>query len=298
MTLEQLRIFLEVAARQHVTRAAEALNLTQSAVSASVAALETRHSVKLFDRVGRRIELTEAGRLFIPEAEAILARAEAAELVLAELSGQTMGRVRVHASQTVASYWLPQRLVRLREAFPRISVELTVGNTAQVARAVADGAADLGIVEGAVGVPELERRVLGRDRLALVVGREHPWAGGRPVHPERFPETSWILREVGSGTRAEFEDFLGRHGLGIGDLNVALEFPSNEAVLAAIAAGSSATVVSERAAAPGIASGRLRAVDPDLVSRTFVALRHSGRYHTRATNALLDLLEFSGRAEW
>ncbi len=86
MTLDQLRIFVAVAERQHVTRAAEALNLVQSAVSAAINALETRHAVKLFHRVGRGIELTEAGSVFFGEARAVLARAQAAELVLANLS--------------------------------------------------------------------------------------------------------------------------------------------------------------------------------------------------------------------
>ena len=80
MTLEQLRIFIAVAERQHVTRAAQALNLAQSAVSHAIATLETRHDTKLFDRVGRRIELTEAGQAFLTEARAIMARVGAAEL--------------------------------------------------------------------------------------------------------------------------------------------------------------------------------------------------------------------------
>jgi DNA-binding transcriptional LysR family regulator len=89
MTLEQLRIFAAIAEREHVTRAAEALNLTQSAVSAAIAALEQRHAVTFFSRVGRRIEMTDAGRLFLDEACAVLARARAAELALSELPGSS-----------------------------------------------------------------------------------------------------------------------------------------------------------------------------------------------------------------
>jgi DNA-binding transcriptional LysR family regulator len=91
MTLEQLRIFVAVAERQHVSQAAQALNLVQSAVSHAIAALETRHDTKLFDRVGRRIELTDAGRMFLGEARAVLARAEAAELALSEIGGLKRG---------------------------------------------------------------------------------------------------------------------------------------------------------------------------------------------------------------
>src|ERR671927_485870 len=91
MTLEQLRVFVAVAERQHVTRAAEALNLTQSAVSWAIGALEGRDETNLFNRVGRGIELTDAGRLFLTEANAILARVQAAELALAELRGLKSG---------------------------------------------------------------------------------------------------------------------------------------------------------------------------------------------------------------
>src|SRR5215468_5034327 len=124
MTLEQLRIFEAVADREHVTRAAEALNLTQSAVSAAIAALENRHAVALFSRVGRRVELTDAGRLFLDEARAVLARARAAELALSEIAGLERGALTIYASQTIASYWLPPRLVSFRRAHPRITINL------------------------------------------------------------------------------------------------------------------------------------------------------------------------------
>ena len=135
MTLEQFRIFVAVAERCHVTRAAEALNMAQSAVSAAVSALEERHGATLFHRVGRGIALTEAGALFLGEARAVLARAEAAERVLADFSGLRRGTLNVHASQTIAIYWLPRHLVAFRRAHPGIDVRLRVGNTGRVAGA-------------------------------------------------------------------------------------------------------------------------------------------------------------------
>jgi DNA-binding MarR family transcriptional regulator len=115
MTLEQLRVFVAVAERQHVTEAARTLNLAQSAASHAIAALEARHDTKLFDRVGRRIELTEAGRVFLAEARAVLARAEAAELALSEFGALKRGTLLIQASQTVADYWLPRHLSRFGE---------------------------------------------------------------------------------------------------------------------------------------------------------------------------------------
>src|SRR3984893_3690573 len=150
MTLEQLRIFVAVAERQHVTQAARALNLAQSAASHAIAALEARHDTKLFDRVGRRIELTEAGQGFLGEARAVLARAEAAELVLSELGSLKRSTLSIQASQTIAGYWLPRHMVVFRKAYPQIQIRLAIGNTAQVAAAVQGGMAELGFVEGAV----------------------------------------------------------------------------------------------------------------------------------------------------
>ena len=183
MTLEQLRVFVAVAERQHMTRAAEALHLAQSAVSAAVAGLEARHGARLFSRVGRGIELTEAGTLFLGEARAVLARAEAAELVLSELGGLQRGTLSLHASQTIASYWLPRHLVAFRRAHPGIDIRLAVGNTAQVADAVRGGLAELGFVEGAIEDPGLTITEIARDRLVVVVGAGYPDdIGGRHSH--------------------------------------------------------------------------------------------------------------------
>jgi len=120
VTLEQLRIFVAVAEREHVTRAAALLGLTQSATSAAIQALERRHGTVLFDRVGRNVVLTEAGRAFLIEARALLARAESAETVLAELAGLRRGTLPVQASQTIAAYWLPAHLVHFHAQWPDI----------------------------------------------------------------------------------------------------------------------------------------------------------------------------------
>jgi DNA-binding transcriptional LysR family regulator len=288
MTLEQLRIFAAVAEREHVTRAAETLNLTQSAVSAAIAALEGRHGVALFSRVGRHIELTEAGRLFLDEARAVLARAQAAELALSEIAGVERGALAIHAGQTIASYWLPLRLVNSHLAHPRITINLIDRNTAEVARAVQDGSADLGFVEGRVEADDLIQQVVARDRMTLVVAPAHPWATRRSVKGSDLPAANWVLRERGSGTRAQFEDVLKHCDLAVDKLNVVLELPSNEGVRAAVEAGAGATMISRLAVEPSLRAGRLKAVAFDLPERAFVALRHRERYFSKAARTLLN----------
>lgn len=297
MTLEQLRIFVAVAEREHVTKAANELNLTQSATSAAVAALESRHAVKLFDRIGRRITLTDAGRLFLAEARAVLARAASAEAVLADLVGLKRGRLAFAASQTVANYWLPPLLHAFRTRYPGIETPLTIGNTQNVAEAVHDGFADLGIVEGEIDDPHLAVAPVAEDEMVLVVARGHPWAGGAAIASSAFPETPWVLREPGSGTRRLFEDVLAQGGLSLDALEIALELPSNEAVRAAVEAGAGATVVSRLVVAAGLRAGTLVAVDATVPRRRFFALQHKERYVGRAAQAFHALLREQAGAE-
>lgn len=290
MTLEQLRIFLAVAAQSHVTRAAEELHLTQSSVSAAIAALEERHGVKLFNRVGRGIELTEAGRLFAPHAEAVLEKAAAATRLLKDLSGAPAGHLAIHASQTVASYWLPQRLIAYRERHPQVDLTMHVGNTRAAAEAVLGGQADLAVVEGRVDDPALSVARVGEDRLVLVVGRRHPWRQGQGISPSDLVQTSWIHREEGSGTRAALEQELLRLGIAPQALTVALELPSNEAVIAAVEASSSAAVLSFRAVEAHLAQGRLAMPDFPMPTRPFFLLMHRERHVTRAMKAMVEVL--------
>ena len=289
MTLDQLRIFVAVAERQHVTRAAEALNLAQSAASAAIASLEGRHGAKLFSRVGRGIELTEAGRVFLEEARAVLARADLAELRLADLAGLRRGRLLVQASQTVASYWLPRRLVDFRRAHPGIEIKLTVGNTAEVAAAVLAGTVELGFVEGPVERGAFEVVEVARDQLVVVVAADHPWAGRSDVTAAELAAGEWVLREPGSGTRVVFEDALRARGVEA-LANVALELPTNEAVRAAVEAGMGAAVISASAAVAALESGLLAQVPIALPARAFQLIHQSERHASHAARALIAMV--------
>jgi DNA-binding transcriptional LysR family regulator len=282
MTLEQLRIFVAVATREHMTQGARDLHLTQSATSAAISALEERYATKLFDRIGRRIILTEAGRLFLIEARAVLARSAAAETVLADLAGLKRGSLILAASQTVSNYWLPPIICRYQALHPGIAIKLVIGNTETVATLVHDALADVGFVEGEIDNPALSISPVAEDELVLVVGSEHAWAKRRPVPALDFGAARWILRERGSGTRSIFEAALPGLGIEPDQLEIALELPSNEAVRSAVEAGAGVTVMSRLVAAGSIKAGSLVAVDIKLPKRKFFALRHKERYVTQA----------------
>ena len=288
MTLEQLRIFIEVAEREHVTAAAKALNVTQSTASAAISALEERHGIKLFHRVGRGISLTDAGKIFLVEARNVLASAASAEAILDDLSGLRRGSLRVVASQTIAAYWLPSALVAFRQAFPHIGVVLEIGNTQQAAGHVRDGYSDLGIVEGYVDDPALAHWPIGEDRLQLV--GSIPFQG-TTIDSEWLQTAEWIMRESGSGTRSSLNHALRARGVNPDTLKEVLALPSNESVRTAVEAGAGVAALSSLVVAPSLAARTLYAAPVDLGPRIFFGLRHKERYRSKAADAFLQILE-------
>ncbi len=282
MTLEQLRIFVAVAELEHVTKAAQRLNLTQSATSAAIAALEERYAIHLFDRIGRNIRLTDAGRQFLPEARAVLTRAGSAEAALSDFSGLRRGHINVAASQTAGNYWLPAPLFKFRKTFPGITVELQIGNTEQVANWVESGQADLGVVEGDVDARALSIQPIIEDELVLVVGPSHALAKRRGLKARELRDIEWVVREKGSGTRAVFETALRDFGIALDEVTIALELPSNEAVRTAVQAGAGATLISNLVASNALRAGSLVRLSLALPNRRFFLLRHRERRVTPA----------------
>nr|WP_321980290.1 LysR family transcriptional regulator [uncultured Cohaesibacter sp.] len=292
MTLEQLSIFVAVAERQHITRAADAVGLTPSAVSASIKALEGFHNVKLFNRVGRGIELTQAGRLFLKEAKATLARANAAALVLSELGGLKRGVLHIHASQTIASYWLPSRMVHFHDLYPAIDLRLTVGNTQTVTRAIEEGQAEIGFIEGDIDAPFLHATKLADDEIAIVVSPDHLLAkAGEQDWLGLIKRTRWVMREPGSGTRSTFETAMSNLGVSLEAINIAMEFPSNEAVLSSLVGSDYAGAVSRMAAGPLVATGQIAFADVPFPPRDFMALSHKERALSPAAHEFLHLCQ-------
>jgi DNA-binding transcriptional LysR family regulator len=296
VTLDQLRIFVAVAERQHVTHAAEALNLAQSAASHAIASLEGRHQTKLFNRIGRHIELTDAGQAFLKEARAVLATVEAAELALIEFSNLKRGVLSVQASQTIANYWLPRHLAAFRSAYPQIEIRANIGNTAQVATAVENRETELGFVEAAIHSEQLTSTAVARDQIIVVTAPDHQLVRRKPITPTVLLEVEWVLRERGSGTRSVFEDALAEFVVKAA-LRIALELPSNEAVRSAAEAGLGAAVISASIAAPSLEAGLLQQIDFRLPEREFYVLTHRDRHPSRAARAFLEMLTDSRTAK-
>ncbi len=273
MTLEQLSIFIAVAEREHLTNGANAIGLSPSAASAAIKSLEAFYEIRLFDRVGRRIELTREGRALLAEARQTMAQVRNTEAVLSELGSLRTGSLDLAASQTIANYWLPPRLLRFQQRFGGISIRFEAANTDAVAAAVVDGRSELGFVEGNIDEPALSVSPIVHDRLVVVAA-----AGASVIDPD----LRWIMRERGSGTRSVFEAAMAQAGFDPARLHIALVLPTNEAVLSAVRAGTCAAALSEMVVEPFVRSGELQVLPIDLPPRQFSILKHRERHLSAA----------------
>lgn len=291
MTLDQLAAFVAVAERRHFTRAADAIGRSQPAISAAIAALEAEYELKLFHRVGRSVELTEAGTLLLDEARAILSQVRLTESRLLDLNGLRHGDIAVGASQTIGNYWLPARLARFATDHPGISTGLSIGNTEEIAEAVSSGRIDLGLIEGPVEGANLALETFGADHLVLVVGRDHPWFARSDVSWPDLGESRWVMRESGSGTRAMFQSALTEQGMDLADLPLLAELPSGEALRAAVAAAPVAAMLSSLVVEDALAHGQLACPSPIRIRRDFTLLLDGRRYRSAAIEAFIRELK-------
>lgn len=281
--LRELEVFVAICEQSSVTGAAQALAMTQSAASQSLAALESALGVALFDRVGRRLVVNENGRLLLPRARAMLDLGQDTQNLFAGAAA----RLRVGASTTIANYILPEHIARYRRALPQGGLELLVGNTGEIVEAVAALRVDVGFIEGPCHHPQLRVTPWQQDELVIVVGSGHPFADAAPTL-DALAGADWILREPGSGTRQEVERLLLPR---LGTFSVVMELGDAEAIKHAVAAGLGVSCLSRRVVAEYLASGRLREIGLSGLQRSLYRVMHRDKVMTRGMSAFLAALE-------
>ena len=231
-TLRQLEVFLAVASQESVSRAAESLAMSQSAVSGALADLERQFDIQLFERLGKRLQLSGLGRSLRAQAEALHEQAREFENQLA--SHDAVGRLRVGATLSIGNHLLVPEIARFMREHPSARVTLDVANTAEIARRVLNFEIDIGLIEGELQEPELEVSRWRPDELVVFCAPDHPLAKHGPLADSELIQSSWIVREPGSGTRQAFERAM--HGI-LSDLHIVLELQHTEAIKGAVKAG-------------------------------------------------------------
>ncbi|WP_323846019.1 LysR family transcriptional regulator [Microbulbifer magnicolonia] len=231
-SLRQLEVFLACAHYENVSRAAESLNMSQSAASTALKEFEQQFELRLFERTGKRLRLNELGRQLWPRAEELLERARELEQTLA--AHRDLGRLKIGATLTIGNYLAAGIMARYMEEQPGTRVQLEVGNTAAIAERVLNFELDLGLIEGELNHPDLEMIPWRDDELVVFCAPQHPLAGRRRLSDRDLTAATWITRESGSGTRQTFERAMA--GLWP-QLQILLELQHTEAIKRAVEAG-------------------------------------------------------------
>ncbi len=253
LSFRQLQIFCAVARCGSTTAAAESISLSQSATSAALNELESQLSTRLFDRVGKRLQLNEVGRRFLPQALRLLDGVAQLEQQFA-VSAAPQASLTVAASSTIGNYVLPRLLASFEREQPGVRVNASIGNTGSAVQDVVTFAADIGLIEGPCHEPGLRVEPWLEDSLIVVAAPGHPLALRTQVSREALRRARWLLREPGSGTREEVSHALLGH---LHYLEDSLDLGSSEAIKHSVAAGLGISCLSRWVVEEQLASGAL-----------------------------------------
>ena len=257
MADRRLQVFHAVAKHLSFTKAAEALFMTQPAVTFQVKQLEEHFNTRLFERGHGRIALTPAGQVALEYAEKILSLSAELDLRLKEMTGQIAGPLLVGASTTIAEFLLPQVLGHFKSKYPRVQPRLIVANSETVENRVAEHTLDIGFIESESHREDLVTDVCCEDELQAVCAPSHPLARLKSAAPKQVLQYPFISRESGSGTREVIDHYLKKAGVAPESLNVVMELGSPEALKGLVATGLGFTILSTATIAKETRLGQL-----------------------------------------
>jgi DNA-binding transcriptional LysR family regulator len=289
MADRRLQVFHAVAKHLSFTKAAEALFMTQPAVTFQIRQLEEHFDTRLFDRAHGRIALTAAGQVALEYAERILGMSAELDTRLKEMSGQIAGPLLIGASTTIAEYLLPQVLGEFKSRYPGVVPRLFVANSEAVQARIAERTLDLGFIEGESHLPSLVTDTCSEDELQVVCAPSHPLAKAGAVAPKALTEHAYISREPGSGTREVIDHYLQKAGVSPDALQVVMELGSPEALKGLAATGLGFAIMSRATVAKETQLGQLVRVPlAPRLTRHLAVVYPKERFHSRLVNGFVQ----------
>ena len=266
VTLRQLQVFETVAKQLSYSRAAEALYLSQPAVSMQIKQLEESIGLPLFEQMGKKVFLTDAGKELLQCSCAITQQLEDMDVLFREMKGLEHGRLNISVVST-ANYFTPQLLAKFCQRHPNITVTLNVANRDAVLKQVADNATDLAVMGQPSENSDLAAEPFMKNPLVVIAQPSHPLCKLKRIKLNRLEQEVFLLREQGSGTRGAMERFFAEHGI---QLRAGMEMGTNEAIKQAVQAGMGLGILSQHSIELELETGRLAVLSVE----HFPLLRH------------------------
>ena len=238
---QQLLVFVTVADKQNFSRAAEALHMTQPAVSQYIQSLERTVGTKLLNRSNKYVRLNKAGEIVYHHAKEILGLYTKMQNLVDDLTNTAAGGLSIGASYTFGEYVLPHVIARLREQYPLIKPTITIGNTHEIEELMNNNQIDLGIVEGEIKGKKLHIEAIAEDFMYIIISAKHPLIKQKEVTLTALQEETWIVREQGSGTREATEGMFEKFQFSPKDM---MEFGSTQIIKESVEAGLGVSLLS------------------------------------------------------
>ena len=244
MADRRLQVFHAVAKHLSFTRAADALFMTQPAVTFQIKQLEEQYSTRLFERRHGSISLTPAGELVLSYAERILALSDEMDIRLSEMTGEMRGPLLVGASTTIAEFMLPRVLGEFNALYPQVRARLIVANSESIENRVAEHTIDIGLIEAPAKLGGLTSQICCEDELRVICAPDYPLAEMKAITPKALAEYEFISREPGSGTREITDAYFRSHHIAPDSLKMQMELGSPEALKGVVSTGLGFAIVS------------------------------------------------------
>lgn len=276
ITLRHLRIFVQVCDSGNMTIAGQRLFMTQPSVSQAISEMERHYGVQLFERLGKRLYITNAGRKLLSYARHMIKLQQEMDKVMQE-EKSTGGMVRIGASVTVGICVLADIIQDYNSLNHDGRVETVVDNTEVIERMILADEVDIGLVEGKIHSKELVTESFMNDRLVLIAGPQHPWKSRTNIDISELNGVAFIVREKGSGTRELFESVMTTHGL---EWSPSWVCTSAEAIKNAVAKGMGITVISKMIVEDEVKDGKLRIINIKDINfeRRFNIVYHKNKF--------------------
>ncbi len=292
-TLDQLRILKAIVDEGSFKKAADSLFVTQPAVSLQVQNLEKQLEIAIFDRGGRKAQLTEAGKLLLNYCEKILGECQETCKAIEDLNNLKGGSLIIGASQTTGTYLMPRMIGLFRQKYPEVSVQLQIHSTRRTGWSVANGQIDIAIIGGQLPLElneSLQVIPFATDELALVLPANHHLAKSKELTKEDLYSLRFITLDTQSTTRKVVDQLLSSSGLDVQRLHIEMELNSLEAIKNAVQSNLGAAFLPVVSIERELSGGSIyRAIVADLeVKRELKVITNPGRYSSRATEAFIQ----------
>lgn len=294
MNPELLKTFLAVARHRNFTRAAQDRLLTQPAVSRQVKQLEQQLGIPLFEKLGKSIQLTDAGRALVQQAADLLGQMDRVAESVRAFKSPGQGRLSIGASTTPGYFILPPILGEFHRLYPNVELNYVVDNTLSIEQRIVRNELDIGFVGGHLVNTALAIQPVFDDSIVCFCGRSHRLSSRRRLSAAALQDELWILRERGSATRQLFEQCWDKLG---GEFRRSIELASPEGIKALVTAGlglsfMSAYAIQDETSQHGL---QMLAVDGLQISRPIYAVRHPAKYESPVMRAFLDRIRKATR---